>query len=172
MIISLKGKTPLIDSAVWVALGTVVIGDVEVGAGSSIWFNVVIRSDYSSITIGENSSIQDNCVVHETPNYTVTIGNNVTVGHGAILHGCVIEDGALIGMGAIVRHGAKIGAGSIIAAGTLVAEKQVIPPKSMVARIPGRIIGKVSDETVELIKNDWAISYTNLWKNYRVKLDE
>lgn len=166
MIIGIKGKKPLIDPEAWVAPSAVVVGDVVVGAGSSIWFNAVVRSDYSWIKIGKNSSIQDNCTVHEAPEDPVNIGDYVTVGHGAILHGCDIGDGSMIGMGAIILDGARIGAGSIVAAGSLVLEKMNVPPKSLVAGMPGKVIRQVTDETVEFLKGVLATSYSGLWKDF------
>ena len=162
MLMKYKGKKPNIAPSAWVAPGAKIIGDVTVGANSSIWFNAVVRSDYNWIRIGEKSNIQDNCVVHETPEDPVIIGDYVTIGHGAILHGCEIGDGVLVGMGAIILDGAKIGAGSIIAAGALVSEKMIVPAQSMVAGNPGKIIKPVSDEMAEALRIVLAASYAEL----------
>lgn len=167
MLIKYKGKTPIIDPSCWVAPGAKIIGDVTVGANTSIWFNAVVRADYSWIKIGDNSNIQDNCVVHVTPDDPVIIGDYVTIGHGAILHGCEIGDGVLVGMGAIVLDRAKVGSGSIIAAGSLVSEKMVVPAQSLVVGRPGQIIKQVTNETASALKTVLAVSYTELWHDIR-----
>lgn len=167
MLIRYKGKRPVIDPSAWVAPGAKVIGDVTVGANSSIWFNAVVRSDYSWVRIGANSNIQDNCVVHETPEDPVSIGDHVTIGHGAVLHGCEIGDGVLVGMGAIVLDGAKIGPGSIIAAGSLVPERMEVPAQSLVAGSPGQVVKPVTDEMAAALKDILAASYAELWHDMR-----
>lgn len=117
-----------------------VIGDVEIGADSSVWLNAVLRGDVNRIRVGDRTNIQDASVLHGMRGTHATlIGDEVTVGHGAILHGCTVEDRCLVGMGAIVLNGAVVGAGSIVAAGTLVAEGSVIPPGSLVMGSPGRV---------------------------------
>jgi carbonic anhydrase/acetyltransferase-like protein (isoleucine patch superfamily) len=167
LLIRYQGKSPVIDPSAWVAPGAKVVGDVTVGPNSSIWFNAVVRSDYSWIRIGEGSNIQDNCVVHETPEDPVSIGDQVTIGHGAVLHGCEIGDGVLVGMGAIILDGAKVGAGSIIAAGSLVPERMRVPPQSLVAGSPGQVVKPVTDEKAAALKNILATSYAELWKDMR-----
>lgn len=169
MLIGYRGKNPSIAPQAWIAPGAKVIGDVTLGSNSTIWYNAVVRSDYNSIRIGKNSNIQDNCMIHETPENPVIIGDHVSVGHGAILHGCEIEDGVLIGMGAIVLDGAKIGAGSIIAAGALVTENMVVPVQSLVIGQPGKVVKLVSNETASELKTILAVSYSNLWKGYEVQ---
>ncbi len=115
------------------------IGDVHLGAQSSVWFGTVIRADVFHIRIGARTNLQDNSVVHVTTDRHPTIvGNDVTVGHRAILHGCTIEDGALIGMGAIIMDRAVVGAGALIAAGSIVTEGTVIPPGVLAMGTPAR----------------------------------
>ena len=97
-----------IDKTVFIADGARVLGDVEIGKNSSVWFNAVIRADLSDIKIGEGSNIQDNAVIHTSKDFGVCIGDNVTVGHGAIVHGCTVKSNVMIGMGAIVLNGAVI----------------------------------------------------------------
>lgn len=123
----------------FIAPGAHVIGDVHLGAQSSVWFGTVIRADVFHIRIGDRTNIQDNSVVHVTTDRNATIvGNDVTVGHRAILHGCTIEDGALIGMGAIIMDRAVVGAGALIAAGSIVTEGMVIPPGVLAVGSPAR----------------------------------
>src|SRR5581483_4223259 len=133
MIRAYRGVVPKIAASAYIDQSAQVIGDVEVGERSSIWPNVTARGDVNSIRIGEDSNIQDNCVLHcDADFFPLKIGNRVTVGHLAMLHGCTIEDDCLIGIGAIVLNGAKIGAGSVIAAGAVVPEGAEVPPQSMV----------------------------------------
>ncbi len=129
----------------FIAPGAVVVGDVTLGARSSVWFNAVLRGDVDRIEVGEDSNIQDGSVVHMDEGSPALIGARVTIGHGAIIHGCVIEDDCLIGMGAVVLTGARIGAGSLIGAGALVRERQVIEPGSIAVGMPARVSGEVTD---------------------------
>jgi carbonic anhydrase/acetyltransferase-like protein (isoleucine patch superfamily) len=129
----------------FIAPGAVVVGDVTLGARSSIWFNAVLRGDVDRIEVGEDSNLQDGSVVHTDEGSPALIGARVTIGHGAIIHGCVIEDDCLIGMGAVVLTGARIGAGSLIGAGALVREKQSIAPGSIAVGMPAKVAGPVTD---------------------------
>lgn len=129
----------------FVAPGAIVVGEVALGARSSVWFNTVARGDSERIEIGDDTNIQDNSVVHVDEGQPAIVGNRVTVGHRAIVHGCVIEDDVLIGMGAVVLSGARIGTGSLIGAGALVKEGQVIPPGSLALGSPARVIGPVNE---------------------------
>ena len=139
---------PNIDPSVFVAKGAVVIGDVTIAKDCSIWYNATIRSTEDPITIGEGSNVQDNAVIHVSPNFPTTIGSYVTIGHGAIVHGCTIDDNALIGMGAIILNGAKIGKNCIIAAGALIPQNKVIPDNSLVMGSPGKVIRQVTEEEI------------------------
>jgi carbonic anhydrase/acetyltransferase-like protein (isoleucine patch superfamily) len=134
-----------IDPTAFIAPGAVVVGDVTLGARSSIWFNTVVRGDGAAISIGDDTNIQDNSTVHIDEGFPAIVGARVTVGHRAIVHGCVVEDDVLIGMGAVVLTGARIGSGSLIGASALVKEHQVIPPGSLVLGAPARVVGPVSD---------------------------
>jgi carbonic anhydrase/acetyltransferase-like protein (isoleucine patch superfamily) len=129
----------------FIAPGAVVVGDVTLGARSSVWFNAVLRGDVDRIEVGEDSNIQDGSVVHMDEGSPALIGARVTIGHGAIIHGCVIEDDCLIGMGAVVLSGARIGAGSLIGAGALVREKQSIAPGSVALGMPAKVAGPVTE---------------------------
>lgn len=135
-----------IDESVYIAEGAVILGNVEIGKNSSVWCNAVIRSDEEIIKIGNNTNIQDNCVIHLDPGDTVAIGNNVTVGHGAIVHGCKINDNTIIGMGAIILNHAEIGKNCIIGAGTLITENKSIPDNSLVIGSPGKVKREITEE--------------------------
>ena len=139
MIVNLGSSAPHIAATAFVASSADIIGDVEIGENSSIWFQAVMRGDVAPIRVGANTNIQDATVVHGFPNSPVTIGNWVTVGHRAVLHACTVEDHCLIGIGAIVLNNARIGEGSIVAAGALVAENTVIPAGSLYLGAPARL---------------------------------
>jgi carbonic anhydrase/acetyltransferase-like protein (isoleucine patch superfamily) len=142
-----------------------VIGDVTVGKQVGIWFGAVIRADKDRIIIGDRSNIQDNCVVHTSKGFPVTIGNDVSVGHGAILHGCTIGDQVLVGMGAIIINGARVGNGSIIGAGAVITEGKDIPANSVVIGVPGKVVKQADPDQQQHILNN-AASYIELAKEY------
>jgi carbonic anhydrase/acetyltransferase-like protein (isoleucine patch superfamily) len=135
-VIELEGVAPRIAEDAYVAPTAVLIGDVVVEPGASIWFGAVLRGDNSEIRVGAGSCVQDNCVIHCAKDLPTVIGSNVTVGHMAMLEGCSIGDGALVGMGAIVLQRAKVGVRSLIAAGAVVGEGTEIPPGVLAAGIP------------------------------------
>lgn len=168
MIRSFRGKTPKIALSAYVDQSAEVIGDVSVGERSSIWLNVSIRGDVNSIAIGDETSIQDNSVLHvdHGEEFRLVIGNQVTVGHRVVLHGCTVEDEALIGIGAIVLNGARIGKGSIVAAGALVPEGTDVPPDSVVMGVPGKVRRPVSPEERERFRENVAnyVRNTKLYK--------
>jgi carbonic anhydrase/acetyltransferase-like protein (isoleucine patch superfamily) len=156
MITSYKGISPQIAGSAFVAGGAYIIGDVQIGAHSSVWFNCVLRGDCYYIRIGENTNIQDNTVIHVTQGrFATVIGSYVTVGHSAVLHGCTVNDRCLIGIGAIVLDGVTIGEESFIAAGSLVTPGTVIPPRSMVMGAPAKVRRAVTDEEVARIDENW-----------------
>ena len=142
-----------------------IIGDVTVGEKVGIWFGAVIRADKDRIVIGNRSNIQDNCVVHTSKGFPVTIGTDVSVGHGAILHGCTIGNRVLIGMGAIIINGAHIGDGSIIGAGAVITEGKVIPQNSVVIGVHGKIVKQTDADQRQHILNN-AASYIELATEY------
>lgn len=130
---------PTVGEKVFVAPGAAVIGDVHLGAGSNVWFNVTIRGDVNHIRIGVGTNIQDNAVCHVTyQKHPLIIGNNVTVGHGAILHGCTVHDTALIGMGSKVLDGAVVESGAMVAAGALVGPGKVVKSGELWAGVPAK----------------------------------
>ena len=146
--------------------GAQVIGKVELGEDVSIWHGAVLRGDIDSITIGNNSNVQDNCVVHCTKGFPVKIGDNVSVGHGAVVHGCTLEDNVLIGMNATVLNGAHIGKNSIVGAGAVVSEGKEFPENSLILGVPAKLIKELSPEQVQMIQNN-ADNYVRLSKQYK-----
>lgn len=141
---------PRIHAEAWLAPGVVVIGDVEIGAASSLWFGTVVRGDVHAIRIGARTNLQDHSVVHVTKGlYATLIGDEVTVGHRAVVHGCTVRDGALIGIGAIVLDGADIGEEALVAAGAVVGPGTRVPARTLVRGVPARIARDLSAEEVQ-----------------------
>ncbi len=170
MIRSFNGKTPKIAESAFVSEAAYVIGDVEIGENSSVWPGAVIRGDMGKITIGKNTVIEDNCVIHSgspvlPPTTDVTIGDYVIIGHGAISNGRRIGDHAVISIKATILHDAEIGDYSIIAAGCVVKEKMKVPPRSFVVGVPGEIKAEVADTQLYWIEQspriyaEWAQKY-------------
>ncbi|MCM1149356.1 MAG: gamma carbonic anhydrase family protein [Butyricicoccus sp.] len=159
------GVSPKIDADVFVAETAALIGDVEVGAGSSVWYGAVLRADTATIKVGRASSIQDNAVVHCDTGFPALIGDNVTVGHGAIVHGAAVGSNTLIGMGATVLSGAVIGENCIVGAGALVRENTAVPDGSLVVGVPGKVVRQLSPEQIDAIAAS-ARHYVELSKNY------
>ncbi len=143
---------PSIAPSAYVAPSAMIIGHVAIGARSSVWFNSVIRADDDTVEIGEETNVQDLCMVHVDPGSPAKIGNRVTIGHRCVVHGCVIEDDCLIGMGSVIMNRARIGAGSIVAAGAVVLENTEIPPYSLVTGIPGKVKTTMGKEVVQRIR--------------------
>jgi gamma-carbonic anhydrase len=167
MIRAYRGVVPKIAASAYIDPSAQVIGDVEIGERSSVWPNATIRGDVNYIRIGDESNVQDNCVIHvEHDLYPTILGNRVTVGHSVTLHGCAIEDDCLIGIGAIVLNGAKIGKGSIIAAGALVPERMEVPPGTMVMGVPARVKREITPEERERFSEN-AQNYVRYRQTYR-----
>ena len=138
---------PRIAASAYIDSSAQIIGDVTIGERSSVWPNVSIRGDVNYIRVGDETSIQDNCVLHVDHDvYPCLVGNRVTVGHSAVLHGCQVDENALIGIGAIVLNGAKIGAGAVIAAGALVPEGMEVPPETLAMGAPAKVRRPITDE--------------------------
>lgn len=139
VILPYKGKSPKLESGVFLASGSHVIGDTEIGEDSSVWFNVVLRGDCNFIRVGKRTNIQDNSTIHVTNGkFPTYIGNDVTIGHGVILHGCRIEDKCLIGMGAIIMDNVTIPERSLVAAGSLVTPGKTFSPGMLIKGNPAR----------------------------------
>jgi carbonic anhydrase/acetyltransferase-like protein (isoleucine patch superfamily) len=149
----------------WVAPNATLIGKIVMKAGSSVWFNAVLRGDNDPITIGENSNIQDGAVLHTDDGTPLNIGRNVTVGHMAMLHGCTVGDNSLIGIGAIVLGNARIGRNCLIGAGALIGEGKEIPDNSLVIGAPGRVARTLTDVDAEKLTKS-AMHYVANWRRY------
>lgn len=154
----------MVDPSAYVDDSAQVIGDVAIGAESSVWMNVVIRGDVHHIRIGARSNVQDGTVVHvQNGTHPTRIGDEVTVGHSATIHGCTLQGRVLIGVGAIVLNGAVVGEDSIVAAGALVTEGMVVPPRSMVMGVPAKVRRSLSDDEVASI-----VQYSRNYVGYRL----
>ena len=164
MIKSLDGKSPRVHPTAFVSEAAYLIGDVEIGEGSSVWPGVVIRADMGRIEIGSRTCIQDNSVVHGDAD--VTIGDRVVIGHRVLCHARRVGDGVLIGSGATVNDGAEIGGYSLVASGAMVIEEMRIPERSLVVGVPARIRGGVEERHVRLIASTCE-SYIEKAKRYK-----
>ncbi|WP_335871343.1 gamma carbonic anhydrase [Bacillus sp. 2205SS5-2] len=149
MIYSYHDTYPQISSSAFIADFVTISGDVKIGDKSSIWFNTVIRGDVAPTIIGNKVNIQDNCVLHQSPNNPLILEDQVTVGHSVILHSCKIRKKALIGMGSIILDKAEIGAGAFIGAGSLVPQGKVIPPNSLAFGRPAKVIRELTVEDIQ-----------------------
>jgi carbonic anhydrase/acetyltransferase-like protein (isoleucine patch superfamily) len=163
------GRTPKVAPSAFVAASADVIGEVEVGANASVWFQTVLRGDIEPIRIGAHSNIQDGSILHTIMGAPVTVGDWVTVGHRVVLHGCAIENHCLIGMGAIVLNNARVGEGSIVAAGALVLENTVIPARSLYLGVPARFQRQLT-EADRLFIDAHATHYLQYKENYLAEL--
>lgn len=153
----------------YIAETAVVIGSVVMHDNASIWWNCVVRADNDVVTLGENSQIQDGCVLHVDPGHPLTLGRNVSVGHMAMLHGCSIGDGTLVGIKSVILNDAKIGKHCLIGANTLIAEGKEIPDGSLVMGSPGRVVRQLTPEEIERI-GKIADHYVQRFKLYRREL--
>jgi carbonic anhydrase/acetyltransferase-like protein (isoleucine patch superfamily) len=167
MIRPYRGVTPRIAGSAYIDASAQVIGDIVIGERSSVWPNVSMRGDVNYIRIGDETSIQDNSVVHvDRERFPCIIGNRVTVGHRVVLHGCEVEDDALIGIGALVLNGAKIGKGAIVGAGALVPEGMVVPPNTVVMGVPAKVRREVTPHEQERFRINCA-GYVEITSIYR-----
>jgi carbonic anhydrase/acetyltransferase-like protein (isoleucine patch superfamily) len=135
----LDGRRPRVHVDAFVAPTAVLIGDVEIGPGASVWFGAVLRGDQAPIVVGAGTNVQDNAVVHCARGLPTVIGANVTVGHMACLEGCVVEDGAVIGMGSIMLQRSRLGAGAMLAAGAVLPEGRHVPSGHLAAGVPADV---------------------------------
>jgi carbonic anhydrase/acetyltransferase-like protein (isoleucine patch superfamily) len=160
------GKHPRIGDRVFLAETCAVIGDVVVGADSSIWYSTVLRGDVMPIQIGARTSMQDGTVVHVTAGrFGTIVGDDCTIGHSAILHACTVEDFCLIGMGSTILDGARIGRGSLVGAGALVTPGTDIPPGSLVLGMPARVVRPINQKERDQIEYG-AAHYVELARRY------
>ena len=164
---SFNKKTPKIHSTAYVSEKATIIGDVEIGAGCSVWPNVVIRGDLQPIRIGENTNIQDNTVIH-APHFDapVIIGRNVSIGHSVVLHGCTIDDNSLIGIHAVILDNTKIESYVLVGAGAVVPPNKTIPSKSLVLGVPGKVVRPLTEDDLKDIEDN-AKRYVTIGEVYR-----
>ena len=161
-------KLPTLHPSVFLADGAQVIGNVEIGKQSSIWFNAVVRGDVNYIRIGVRTNIQDGCVLHVSrKKHPLIVGDDVTVGHNVTLHACKIGSRCLIGMGAIVMDGAEVGEDSISGAGSLTTARTIIPPRSLVLGCPAKVKRELSASEIQNIKES-AKHYLDDVQNYSI----
>ncbi|PGB56015.1 gamma carbonic anhydrase [Bacillus anthracis] len=146
MIYPYKEKNPKIASSAFIADYVTITGDVSIGEESSIWFNTVIRGDVSPTIIGDRVNVQDQCILHQSPQYPLILEDDVTIGHQVILHSCHIKKDALIGMGSIILDGAEIGEGAFIGAGSLVSQGKKIPPNTLAFGRPAKVVRELTEE--------------------------
>lgn len=167
MIIEFRGITPKIHPTALVHESAQLIGNVQIGEQSSVWFGAVLRGDVNAITIGNRSNVQDNCTVHvDEGKFATIIGDEVTVGHNAILHGCRVNDRVIIGMGAIILDGAEIGEDSIVGGGALVPQGTRVPPRTLFLGLPAKQRRSLTDTDLTMIRNS-ARHYVEQIKNWR-----
>ncbi|HEX2680976.1 MAG TPA: gamma carbonic anhydrase family protein [Candidatus Dormibacteraeota bacterium] len=165
----LGGHRPKVHPDAYIAPTAVLIGDVEVGAGASIWFGAVLRADEASIHVGEGANVQDNVVIHCAEDLPTVVEANATIGHSAQLEGCVVEQGALVGMGATMLQRSRLGRGSMLAAGAVVQEGHQIPPGHLAAGVPARV-KKPLDGSSERWVGTSAQHYRERATRYRAEL--
>lgn len=152
MLVTYLDKSPKVDPTVFVAPGAYIIGDVSIGAESTIWFNAVLRGDEDTIQIGKKCSIQDNSTIHHYEGAPVIIEDEVTIGHQVVLHGCKIGKRSIIGMGSVLLDHVEIGEECIIGANTLITQGTKIPPRSLVVGSPGKVVRQITEKDLELIQ--------------------
>lgn len=158
---------PVIHPSVFVAEGARIFGDVEINKGSSVWFNAVIRGDEGKITIGANTNIQDNAVIHSDMMVPAVIGDNVTIGHGAVVRGCRIGNGVMVGMNSTVMTNAEIGEGSIVGANAFIPYNRKFPPRSLIVGAPARLVRELGDGEKEAGR-----IATRVYEDLRIKYSE
>ncbi|RXJ98421.1 gamma carbonic anhydrase family protein [Arcobacter sp. CECT 8986] len=163
MILKFKEFYPQIDKKAWIAPSADLIGNIEIGEDSSVWFGCVLRADINKIKIGKKSNIQDLSMIHTDVDTQTIIGDNVTIGHKVMLHGCTIKNNCLIGMSATILDNAVIGEGSIVGANSLVTQGKEFPPNSLIMGSPAKVVRQLTSEDVEKLINHAAhyVEYKN-----------
>ncbi|MFG1182635.1 gamma carbonic anhydrase family protein [Xanthobacter versatilis] len=166
-IYALDGVAPTLPALghYWIAPDAVLIGNVTLKEGASIWFGSVLRGDNEPIVVGEGSNIQENCVLHTDPGFPLTLGTNVTVGHMATLHGCIVGDGSLIGMGSTVLNGANIASKCLVGSKALVTEGKVFEPFSLIVGAPAKVARQIDEATAARLVGT-AEHYQRNWQRY------
>ena len=160
---------PRLESGAWVAHSASVVGQVALGADSSVWYGATVRGDNDLITLGARSNVQDGAVLHTDPGFPLTLTQDVLVGHQVMLHGCTIGEGSLIGIQAIVLNGALIGKECLVGAGALIPEGRVIPDRSLVLGSPGKVVRQLSDQEAAMIRTGCA-QYAERAQRYQREL--
>lgn len=153
---SYKGKTPDIKKAAFIAENAVIIGDVTLGEGSSVWYGAVLRADDEKIVVGKNSNIQDNCTVHCSKGFPAVIGDGVTIGHNALIHGCTIGSNCLIGMHSTVMNGASLGNNCLVGAGALVTENKKFKDNTLLMGVPAKAVAEIDGDAADRMKQNAA----------------
>ncbi len=153
MIIEYRGKRPKIAASAFIAPTAILIGDVEIGEESSIWFGTVLRGDNGPIRVGSRTSVQDNSVIHVSEGCSTVIGDGCTIGHSVVMEDCTIEDGALVGSNAVVLNGAVVGTKSLIGAGSVVGANAIIPPRVVAAGAPAKVKKVLEGEAVNWVEH-------------------
>jgi len=164
-----KGHRPRIHPDAWIFENAVIIGDVEIGPGSSVWPGVTIRGDKARIVVGAGCNIQEHAMLHADPGFPLTLADNVTIGHGVILHGCSIGENSVIGMGATLLNGSAVGACSLVTAGSQLGAGPRYADNSLISGSPGRVLMTLGDSDVEELR-ETAQEYRDLADNYRREL--
>jgi carbonic anhydrase/acetyltransferase-like protein (isoleucine patch superfamily) len=165
----LDGQAPRVHPDTYLAPTAVVIGDVEVGEGSSIWFNAVIRADTTPVTLGRDVNVQDGCALHADPGFPLVLEDGVSLGHSAIVHGAHVGEGSLIGMGATVLNGARIGSSCLVAGGAVVTPGTEVPDGSLVAGVPAKVRRPLDDDERDSLRTT-AANYRARVARYRAGL--
>lgn len=168
-IYELAGIAPDIDATAYITDTAKLIGKVKIEARASVWFDVTIRGDNELITIGENSNVQEGCVLHTDPGYPLTVGKNVTIGHQAMLHGCSIGEGSLIGIQAVILNGAKIGKNCLVGAGALVTEGKEFPDNSLIIGSPAKAVRQLSEQDLRGMQRN-TDNYAERGQLYKTQL--
>jgi len=165
VLIEYAGMAPNVANDAFVAETAVVLGNVTIGHGSSVWFNAVLRGDNEWIELGERSQIQDNAVLHTDLGFPLNIGEDCVIGHNVVLHGCTIARNSLIGMGAVVLNGARIGKNCLVGAGAVVTEGKEFPDNSLIVGTPARALRTLDEKVAQAITRDADI-YVQRWQQY------
>lgn len=166
MLKGFKSSFPKTHETAFIAENAVVVGDVEIGENSSVWFGSILRGDVNSISIGRRTNIQDGSIIHVTTAlFPTVLENEITVGHRVVLHGCHVESNCLIGIGAILLDGVRIGNHSLVAAGSLVTPQTVVPPRSLVMGSPARVKRELTETEIKNLEMNWR-GYVELAKFY------
>ncbi len=167
MLYSLAERKPVTRGEYFIAPNATVIGSVVIENNASIWFNVVVRGDNDTITIGENANVQDGCILHTDPGIPLTIGRDVTVGHKVMLHGCTIGDGSLVGINSVILNRAVVGRHCLIGANALITEGKEIPDGSVVMGSPGKVVRSLEEQEIARLALS-AAHYVANARRYRV----